>query len=101
MKRQYSFRVVSDRPAFPQTITENEAKILLEHAAYWRTLDAFCDKGPHPQQEAYALTAILFADEDDLPSIVANDPITRANIGLRIEHRYWPMQKMRQSKPDV
>jgi hypothetical protein len=93
VKREYSFRVVSNQPEFPQEVLDSESKILLEHAAYWKALGAFFDKGPHPQQETYGLSAILMVDEDDLPSIVANDPVTRANIGLRIEHRFLPMQK--------
>ncbi len=89
-------KLIPPRPSFAQDMTEAEAKLMNEHAAYWRDLK---DGG---LVLAYALGVVadpkgLFGagileleDNADAQALGDGDPTIRANKGFRLEIHPMP-----------
>ena len=88
-------KLLPPRPSFAQDMSEAEAKLMQEHAAYWNDR---MDKG---QVVTFGLVAdpngpfgigIVEVEADaDVEALTTNDPTIRANRGFRFE--VYPMPR--------
>ncbi|MDQ4131807.1 MAG: YciI family protein [Actinomycetota bacterium] len=80
----FVYRLIPPRPTFAMDMTDAEAAIMSEHAAYW--MDFFEQGrvvvfGVVLDREASWGLAVVEADtEDDLRAIASNDPAVRTNM---------------------
>ena len=82
-------KLIAPRPSFAHDMSEEEAKLMQEHAVYWK---ACMDKG---QVVAFGLVAdavapygiaIVEVDDDaDVHRLTADDPVIKAKRGFKFE----------------
>jgi uncharacterized protein len=82
-------KLLPPRPTFMHDMTEAEAAIMREHAAYWKGL---LDKGQAlafgpvaDPKGGYGIGIIGLENEADLEAVRSNDPTMKANQGFRFE----------------
>ena len=83
----YFCRLLPPRPDFAQTLSTDEARLMQEHAAYWRGLleqGRTVIFGPVAAPEGtYGIGILSLPDDDDPKDVVAADPVSAA--GFRYE----------------
>ncbi len=86
-------KLIPPRPTFAQDMTEQEAQVMQEHAAYWTALaeqGRAVVFGPVADPEGvWGLVVVAAEDEAEVQAITANDPVRRAGIGAA--YRILPM----------
>jgi uncharacterized protein len=88
-------KLVPPRVTFAQDLSQDEAKIMQEHAVYWRGL---MDKGQvvtfgfvADPAGAWGMGVLEIPDDSDAGLITANDPAIRSGRGFRYE--IYPMPR--------
>ena len=92
--KTYFCRLIPPRPSFAADMSDKEASVMREHAAYWRgkmaegKVVAF---GPVADPAGvYGMGVIEVHDESEGRSFMENDPAIRSKIGLRYELHPMP-----------
>ncbi len=87
-------KLIPPRPTFPQDMSQAEAKLMQDHAAYWRdwmskgNVVAF---GPvWDPAGAYGIGIVQFADDAAVRSFAGDDPTIRGGAGFRVEIHPMP-----------
>jgi len=87
-------KLIPPRPTFPQDMSPAEAKLMQDHAAYWRdwmskgNVVAF---GPvWDPAGAYGIGIVQFADDMAVRSFAADDPTIKGGAGFRVEIHPMP-----------
>lgn len=93
-KKYFAVQLLPCRPDFAQTLSDEERRIMQEHAAYWRKLmdaDKVVVFGPvlHPAG-AYGLGIVCVEQEEEVKEIIAGDPAALLN-----KFEYYPMLAVR------
>jgi uncharacterized protein YciI len=92
--KYFFYKLIAPRPTFIRDISAEEAKLMGEHAAYWKAL---MDKGlvvafgpvADPNQ-SYGI-GILEVDEDvDVAAFGLDDPAIKADVGFKFEVHPMP-----------
>jgi uncharacterized protein len=85
----FLYKLTPPRKTFPQDITPSEAKLMQDHAAYWRGLlgqERIIVFGPVADPGGtYGIAVILATNEAEARELVTNDPIIKANIGFKFD----------------
>jgi uncharacterized protein len=91
--RYYAYKLFPPRPSFPADITEAEAAIMAEHAAYWTELlnagAAVAFGGVADPAGVWGLAVVEAGREIDVDQIREQDPVIRRGLGARVE--IYPM----------
>jgi uncharacterized protein len=98
-------RLIPPRPTFAQDMTEAEAMVMRDHVSYWTELagrgtavvfgPVADPKGP------WGIGILEVADEAEVQSLTANDPVIRAAIGARYEILPMPRAVMGKKRQPV
>ena len=87
--KYFLFKLIPPRLTFPADMTPTEAKLMEEHAAYWRDL---MDKGlvivfgpVSDPKGAYGIAAVQVGGEAEANDLGADDPTIKANVGFKFE----------------
>jgi uncharacterized protein YciI len=87
-------KLIPPRPTFAQDMSEAEAGLMQEHAAYWTSL---MEKGQvvtfglvADPKGAYGIGVVEVETDADAQALTANDPTIRANRGFRFEVHPMP-----------
>src|SRR2546423_6817260 len=87
-------KLLPPKPTFPTDISAEEAKLMSDHAAYWRSwmvrgiVLAF---GPvSADGGAYGIGIVQFEDDAGARSFADNDPTIKAGVGFRMEISIMP-----------
>ena len=94
MKKYFLCKLIPPRPTFAQDMTEAEAKLMQQHAAYWKNLMArglVIIFGPVADPKGVYGVAILELEEEDANGLGADDPTIKANVGFKFE--VYPMDR--------
>ena len=87
--KTYFFKLIPPRRTFPGDMTPAEAKLMQEHAAYWRVQlakDLAIVLGPVMDPAgAYGIGVIRATDDAHAREMAEADPVVRAGVGFRIE----------------
>jgi uncharacterized protein YciI len=87
--KTYFFKLLPPRSTFPADMTPAEAKLMDEHADYWRRQLAAGRAlvlGPVMDPAgAYGIGVICAANDADAQALAAADPALQAGIGFRFE----------------
>ncbi len=82
-------RLLPPRPDFVQTLTPDEAQLMQEHGAYWKSM---MDKGliavfglVADPKAAYGIGVLTLPDDGDPSALTSQDPTIRANRGFAYE----------------
>jgi uncharacterized protein len=82
-------KLIPPRPTFMRDMTEIEAAIMREHAAYWKGLldegQALAFGPVADPAGGYGIGIIGLESDADLEAVRANDPTMKANRGFRFE----------------
>jgi uncharacterized protein YciI len=91
-KKQFFLKLIPPRPTFVHDMTEDEKKIMQEHAVYWKDL---MEKGivvvfgpVLDPNGAFGMGIAEVNDENMLREMQANDPSTKSGLN-KLE--YYPM----------
>lgn len=88
MKHFFS-KLIPPRVTFPGDMTPAEAKLMKEHADYWRAMvakDRAIVLGPVMDPAgAYGIGVICAADEAEARAMVDADPVIKAQLGFKVE----------------
>jgi len=87
--KYFLFKLIPPRPTFAHDMKEAEAKLMQEHAAYWKGL---MDRGlvilfgPVADPKGVYGIAILELEEEAYANALGmNDPTIKANVGFNFE----------------
>ena len=88
-------KLIPPRPTFAQDMSEAEAKLMLEHAVYWR---GWMEKGQvvafglvADPAGAYGIVIVEVDDDSGLRTLAANEPTIRSGRGFRFD--VYPMPR--------
>ncbi len=97
----FFFKLIPPRPTFPADMTEAEAAVMREHAAYWgkefeeHRVVAY---GPVMDPKGtYGIAVVEAVDEAAAKAIAENDPAVKANAGFGFEMYQMPKAIARSS----
>jgi uncharacterized protein YciI len=83
------YKLLPPRPTFPADITPDEARLMQQHAEYWKGLmrqGQVIAFGPVGDPKGpYGISLVRLEDGADPAPLGANDPVVLANAGFRIE----------------
>lgn len=92
-KKFYALYLKPLRSDFAQTMTAEERNIMLQHVAYWTE---YMNKGMvlvfgpvMDPKEIYGLGIVAVDQEDQLKTLIENDPAGKIN-----RYEYYPMRAM-------
>ncbi len=92
--KYYLFKLLPPRTTFPADMTPVEAKLMQEHAVYWRDL---MDKGlvvvfgpVADPRGAYGIAVLQLPDDADAGALGRNDPTVKARAGFDFEVHPMP-----------
>jgi uncharacterized protein len=84
--KYYLCKLLPPRPTFPQAMTPREAEIMQAHVAYCRELldqgNAVVFGPVADPQGVWGLGVLQLPDDVDPQTIVANDPVLKADAGF-------------------
>lgn len=87
--KTFFIKLIPPRPTFAADMTPLEAKLMGQHADYWRAQlakDRAIVLGPVMDPAGvFGMGVIRAADEGQARMMVEEDPVIRAGIGYRIE----------------
>lgn len=82
-------KLIAPRSTFAQDMTESERSLMGDHGVYWRSL---ADRGVAvvfgpvmDPKGAWGMGLLEGKDESEIRSLLANDPVIKANAGFRYE----------------
>ena len=82
-------KLIAPRVTFPGDMTPVEAKLMKEHADYWRAMvaeDRAIVLGPVMDPAgAYGIGVICAADQAEARTMVEEDPVIQAQLGFKVE----------------
>jgi uncharacterized protein YciI len=82
-------KLIPPRPTFAQDMTEAEAQVMRDHVAYWTDLaerGTAIVFGPVADPKgAWGVGILEVADEAEVQSLTANDPVMQAALGATYE----------------
>lgn len=91
----FFLRLVPPRPTFALDLTEAEAKLMQQHAVYWRGLleqrTAIVYGLVADPKGAYGIGVVELDDRSDPQVLAAGDPTIQAHAGFRYE--IFPMPR--------
>ena len=91
----FFLKLVPPRPTFALDLTEAEAKLMQQHAVYWRGLleirVAIGYVLVGDPRGAYGIGVVELDDKTDPHTLAAGDPTIKANAGFRYE--IFPMPR--------
>jgi uncharacterized protein YciI len=94
-------KLLPPRPTFPADISESEAALMREHAAYWSGLTergAAVVFGPvFDPAGVWGLAIVEAADEKTASTLANDDPVIRSACGFRYEIYPMPQAIVRAS----
>jgi uncharacterized protein YciI len=89
MMKTFFCKLLPPRPTFPSDMSPDEAKLMSDHAVYWK---AWMAKGNvvafGPVSEGhggYGIGIVQFEDDNEVHSFADDDPTIKANVGFLIE----------------
>jgi len=87
--KHYFWRLIPPRPSFAQDMTQAEAKLMQDHALYWRGLMA---RGQavvfglvSAPGGAYGVGVVELGDDVDPHTLADDEPTIKAGVGFRFE----------------
>jgi uncharacterized protein YciI len=90
-KKYFALYLIASRPDFAQTMTSEERSIMTRHVGYWTDL---MNKGfvvvfgpVSDPRGVYGLGVVAVETEEQLASMIENDPATKIN-----RYEYYPMR---------
>ena len=90
--KYYFFKLLPPRSTFMQDMTPAEMQLMQSHSTYWKNLGCAAAFGPVAAPGGgYGVAILELADDADPHALVANDPVVKANAGLKIE--IYPMPR--------
>jgi len=96
-KKHYMIKLNPSRPTFAQDMTDAERAIMMQHIAYWKT---YLDQGTMlvfgpvlDPAGTYGLGIVEVDDEEQLKTLLANDPASTINV-----YEYHPMRAVTPQK---
>jgi hypothetical protein len=96
-KKYYVLYLIPVRPDFAQTMSDEERKIMQQHIVYW---SGYMDKGimlifgpVFDPKGAYGLGIVAVDDENQLLTLLGNDPASTIN-----KYEYYPMRAVTPQK---
>ena len=96
----FACKLIPPRPTFAQDMTEAEASLMREHAAYWTDLAArrvAIVFGPvSDPRGTWGLVVVEAADEAEARALGTNDPTIKAGAGFQFEVYPMPQVVLRQ-----
>lgn len=94
--KYFLYKLIPPRPTFAQDMTEVEARLMQEHAAYWKGL---MDRGlvvafgpVLDPKGVYGVAIVEFEDTANADDLGIDDPTIKANVGFRFE--IYPMPQV-------
>ncbi len=92
--KYYLFKLLPPRPTFPADMTPAEAKLMQEHALYWRGLTEqglVVVFGPVADPRgAYGIAVLQLPDDVDARTLGRSDPTIKADQGFGFEVHPMP-----------
>ncbi len=90
----YFCKLVPPRADFAQTLSEAEMAAMMAHAQYWQEkakekIAVVVGLVGDPKG-FYGMGVLEVTDENQLQNILDNDPVIKANLGLKYEHYILP-----------
>lgn len=92
-KKYFVLHLIPSRPDFAETMTDEERKIMLEHAGFWKN---YMDRGivlvvgpVFDPKGTYGLGIVAVDDEAQVNELIKNDPASKIN-----RYEYFPMKAM-------
>ena len=93
--KYFLYKLIPPRPTFAQDMTDAEAKLMQQHAAYWKSL---MDRGlvivfgpVSDPKGVYGVAVLELEEEADANALGGNDPTIKANVGFNFE--VYPMDR--------
>ena len=97
--KYFFYKLIPPRPTFAQDLTEAEAKLMQEHAAYWKGLTdsslAVAFGLILDPNGGYGVAIVELEDTADGNDLGINDPAIKANVGFRFEIYSMPQLVVR------
>ena len=94
-------KLLPPRPTFPGDMSESEAALMREHAAYWRGLaerGVAVVFGPvFDPAGVWGLAIVESAHETTAATLTSDDPVIRSGAGFRYEIHPMPQAVVRAS----
>jgi uncharacterized protein YciI len=91
--KHFLFKLIPPRPTFPDDMTGQEGKVMMEHVEFWKDLaEKRIAVGFGPVADpngVYGIAIIEVKDENAAYDIRKNDPAIKANVGFKYE--IYPM----------
>ncbi len=88
-------KLIPPRPTFAQDMKDAEAKLMQEHAVYWKGLmerGLVIVFGPVADPNGtYGVAILEVGEEVDVNALGVNDPTIKANVGFSFE--VYPMER--------
>ena len=82
-------KLTPPRTTFPKDITPTEAKLMQDHAAYWRGLlseERVVVFGPvEDPAGTFGIVILRASSETEARGLANNDPVVKANIGFKYD----------------
>ena len=98
-KKHFFLKLIGNRPTFPQDITPQEQEIMKNHSKYWMEFmkeGILLIYGPVSDPKGtYGMAVVEIEDENQIPSMIANDPAVINNLGT---YEYYPMKAITPAK---
>jgi uncharacterized protein YciI len=95
MKKHFLCKLIPPRPTFAEDMTDAEARLMLQHAAYWKGL---MDRGlvivfgpVADPRGTYGVAFLELEEGEDANALGMNDPTIKANVGFHYE--VYPMDR--------
>jgi uncharacterized protein len=99
VKKHFLLRLNPTRPGFAQDMSAEERNIMQEHILYWKDLmkqGIALVFGPvHDPKGVYGLGVIQAESEDQVRTLIANDPAITIN-----KYEFYPMTAVTSSEKD-
>ena len=93
--KYFLYKLIPPRPTFAQDMTDAEAKLMQQHAAYWKSL---MDRGlvivfgpVADPKGVYGVAVLELEEEADANALGMNDPTMKADVGFHFE--LYPMDR--------
>lgn len=94
--RYFFCKLIPPRPDFANSMSEEEAKLMRAHAAYWQELMSrglVVAFGPVADPNgAFGIGIFELADDTDPADLAQSDPAIRADVGFGFE--LYPMPRL-------
>jgi len=99
--KYFLFKLLPPRATFMQDMSPVEMKLMQEHSLYWRGLmgrGLVAAFGPVADPAGgYGVGILELPDDTDPKSLVADDPVAKANAGFRFEIAPMPRAIVRKA----